>query len=768
MQNVSKEYEKSMKNIGRNRGYIRATIGIINSTAQKNIELSKKTEVTYFSDIYNPFNGYEVEKVYATAEKDFSSVDGTMFFLPKPKSELKYYNNGIVTKDILGTIYISFKGVLGLDIKGLTIDFGEYYPVDFSIENENIKRYYKDNDKRYWVTEDVFDGTSYLIIRPIKMVNEQARFRIYGFSCGIVNTFTNKQVKNFTLKEYVSSTTESIPSMDMSLVVDNQNLYYSPDNPESTLAYMEVGQKMSVAFGYDVDGNGNIEWLQEQTAYLKSWSASDIEAKFTSTERFDYMDSTYYKGLYRENGISLYDLAIDIFQDAGITEREYYIDPYLKKVIVYNPMPAVKHSEALQIVANAGRCSLYEDRENRIHIKASFLPNMEILSNGKTEFSNVKNILNDDKKDDYAIASNDFSLVDGSLFFLPKDKNYLNSGYVSSSYWRESEEGTIACRLPIKLGGMQPKYDEKYIGWSGLTPKITIFFEAACAIYGIIIRFRNTAPREFVIKTYYENEFVEEKKFENEELEFTTKERFDLLDRMEIEFTKGYKNARVVVDNIIIGDLTNYIITRNDLIESPTATRKSKIKSITVIKTTYKKKSNELKDILSEEIVVSPENNIYTVYFNNPCYDLEVSAASENESDIPVEIINESNYFATLRFRGIVKEKKVKYEVKGYEFLTEEIGFSKKYNENGEEIVWKNPIISSDSHAEDLEEWISSYYLGDVDYQIKWRGDPRIDANDLFYLELKNRTQTMIRCYQNELSFNGAWSGNMKARKAVL
>lgn len=43
-----------------------------------------------------------------------------------------------------------------------------------------------------------------------------------------------------------------------------------------------------------------------------------------------------------------------------------------------------------------------------------------------------------------------------------------------------------------------------------------------------------------------------------------------------------------------------------------------------------------------------------------------------------------------------------------------------------------------------------------------------MDANDLFYLELKNRDKAMVRCYQNELTFSGGWSGRMNARKAVL
>lgn len=776
MQNVSKVYKQSMKAIGRNRGYIRATLGIINSEAQKNVEVNEQTSVTYFSDITKPFNAYAVDKVYTTAEQDFSKVDGSMYFLPKQSSGLDYYNSGIATSGLLGAIYISFHGVLGLDIKGLTIDFGECYPVDFSVENEGITRYYKGNDKRYWVTEDVFDGTSYLIIKPSKMVNGQGRFRIYQFSCGIVNSFSNKETKKFTLKEYTSSITDSIPSVDMSLTVDNQDLYYSPDNPESTLAYFEVGQEMKVAFGYDVTGNGDIEWLPEQTAYLKTWSASDTEAKFTATDRFDYLTDKYYKGLYRENGISLYDLAIDVLHDAGITDdRYYFVDPYLKDIVVRNPMPAVKHSEALQIIANAGRCCLYEDRDRRIHLKASFIPDMEASCNGETEFSHIENVLNDDTKDAYAIASNDFSVVDGSVFFLPKNRNYLNTGYISTAIWHENPEGTIASRLPLRLGGFQPKYKSSYGFWNGETPKITIELEAAFVAYGLVIRFRNTAPQEFVVKTYNYGEFVEEKTFQNEELEFITREQFDLFDKMEIEFTRGYPDARIVIDNIIVGDVTDYVISRNDLSASPTATRQNKVKSISVTRNIYKESAEEIKDISSSDIIISPDDNTYTVYFSKPCYGLEASidAGTDEEgnalpSDISVEITDNSSYFATLRFSGMDNEQTVKYVIKGYEYVVEEIGLVKKHNDNGEEITWSNPLISDVQHAKDMEEWLASYYLGDVDYQIKWRGDPRTDANDLFYLELKDRPQTMIRCYQNELSFSGAWSGTMKARKAVL
>lgn len=71
-------------------------------------------------------------------------------------------------------------------------------------------------------------------------------------------------------------------------------------------------------------------------------------------------------------------------------------------------MPAVKHSEALQIIANAGRCVLFEDRNSKIHMQASFIPDMTAESNGETAYSHVSDVLNGEDKEAYAICSSDF------------------------------------------------------------------------------------------------------------------------------------------------------------------------------------------------------------------------------------------------------------------------------------------------------------------------------------------------------------------------
>ena len=741
MQLVSKEYKEAMKLPHRNRAYIRVSIGVVNSDAQNNAVLDEETELTYYSDGKKPFDGYTVTKPYATAEQNFSKVDGSMYFLPKETDGYSFYNNGIVTNDILGSVYISFGGLVGLDIKGLTIDFGECYPTQFTIQSDSGTKSYE-NDKRLFTTEDAFDGSSYFVITPITMLGGQDRMRIYQMIFGIANTFSNDKVINCSLKDYVSPISETIPSMDASLTIDNQDLYYSPDNPESAIAYMEIGQEVKVSFGYDVTGNGDIEWLPETTSYLNTWSSDDVQAKFTATDRFYQLTDTYYKGLYRESGITLYDLALDVLNDAGIEdEREYYIDPYLKRITVYNPLPAVKHSEALQIIANAGRCALHEDRANKIHLKASFVPDMEVSANNKTDYSSIENLLKDNQKDAYAIASNDFSLVDGSLFFMPKDGSYKETGYVSNS-----------------IADADGNFTEN--------PVITITLESGFTAFGMIMNFRNVAPQEFVIRTYYLSVLQDTYTVQNPDTEYITDYQFNDFDKMEIEFTKGYPNARITIDNILIGDVTDYRLTRTrDLMDNPTGTRQEKVKMISVKKTNYRESQEGFKELITEKVTLTKEMQ-HTVYFSIASYGFQASV--KDNSNIGVQIVASSNYFVAVKFTNATAGTEIELVIQGYEYVADESYYRVTHNPNGQEIEWSNPLISTDEQARDLEEWIATYYLGDVDYEISWRGDPRVEANDLFYLELKNREDALIRSYQNELSFNGSWSGSMKARKVVM
>ena len=91
-------------------------------------------------------------------------------------------------------------------------------------------------------------------------------------------------------------------------------------------------------------------------------------------------------------------------------------------------------------------------------------------------------------------------------------------------------------------------------------------------------------------------------------------------------------------------------------------------------------------------------------------------------------------FYVKVKFTGVTASADVTVTVSGKEYVvtqkTDIANTSEKYQE------WENPLISEDSP--ELEKWIEDYYSSVIDYSLEWRGDPRVDANDAFYLEKKN------------------------------
>lgn len=753
MQRVSKAYKKAIKEPLRERGYIRVVIGVFNKLAQKLLHITDTKELTYFSDVQKFLDKLPFENHYATCEENISTVDGSSLFLPPPEEGYTFYHEGVITKDVKGSLRIDFQGQGGLDIKGFTIDFGEYYPNRIRIATNNTVHEYELTSGKF-ITEDAFIDTSEVTVTSLS--DYQQRLRVIQFDCGIVNTFTNKEIVSFTSTEFTSAICETVPSYDCSLLVENYNNYYSPDNPESTLAFFEEGQEVNVQYGYDLTGNLDIEWLPELKTYLKTWSATENSATFTTTDYFDsFLNKTYYGGKYSEEGISLYDLAIDVLTDAEVEEENYYVDPYLKTILVHNPLPVATHSACLQIIANAGRCVFDVERNSKINIRSSFIPDMVISSNGETEYSNVGNTLNNiDDKDAYAIWANDESLLsDKRLFFMKSDdQEYKYCGYVSESV--SDAEGRFETN-----------------------PTITIDLESQYTCYGLAIAFRNVLPKEFKIHTYNYGEWQDTVTINPEGLMWGYTEPIYDFDKMVIEFTEHIPNSRILIDKIVFGDVTDYTITRGMLTAYTVATRQSKIGDMHVAMTNYLESTEpDEKNVVSGQVVVTPEDNVRKFTFNSPSYNLRAQFKEEKDADKnpivhdeTITIVDSTSYSVTLEFGNLKEgETTLNYEVKGFAFDTSVTNFTKHLYDTGQQLTWTNPIISDVKLASDVQEWLGEYQLGDVSYELTWRGDPRIDANDIFWLELKDMPEMYIKAYKVVLNFNGAWSSTISARRVYM
>ena len=138
---------------------------------------------TYYSDLVKPMDNYKVQELYATCDQDYTTVDGSMYFLPKDAADV-VLNQGIVTDGLKGEIEI--RSPVQYDIKGLTVEFGKAYPVEFTIISDNRTLNVTNNADGHYVTEEIFEGATFLRFVPAAMVNGQSRFRINQITMGLL------------------------------------------------------------------------------------------------------------------------------------------------------------------------------------------------------------------------------------------------------------------------------------------------------------------------------------------------------------------------------------------------------------------------------------------------------------------------------------------------------------------------------------------------------------------------------------------------------
>lgn len=737
MQKVSKAYKESMKSSLRERAYIMISFGLVNQEAQAKATVDNGS-YAYYSNKDNIFGEHIDDTVYATLEEEFTKVDGSMFFLPRATEGGRYYDTGIVSDKLVSEarceVIISLN-TIATDFKGLTINFGENYPVDFDIVGSTGQTIeFRGNTKSKWSTEEVLENTTYIKLVFYKMKNSQSRLRIYSIMFGYGLVYYNDSVMSSALDSYVSPIGADVPQFDFSVTLKNYDHYFNVDNPNSAINYLETGQEMDIMYGYQTPGSDTIEWIQGNHLWCSEWESDDNTATIRCQDIFRNMDGEYVKGLYSAAGKSYYALAEEILKDAGISE--YYIDPRLKKLYSNNPIPRVKYKEALQIIANACRCVLTQSRDGKVQIKSNFMPSASIATNGEETYSNAANVLTDTPKVEYATLAGNYTPTDGTMFFLPRNgKAALTTGYVSK-----------------EISGANGTFTKN--------PVVTITMEAIRAYYGLKLVFGTALPAAFTIRTYKGGEPVNEYPVEKDEINITSiiLRDFDDFDVMKIEFTKTAEPYnRIVLNYFSLSDVVDFTMNRRDMTSSPKAIKQELIKEVIVPCYTYQENNREENLVYEDIDVVAGE--VETYYIQDPSYGYKVKL---DEVEGKATVVAWSNYFVTIKFNVTGS---FKLEVQGYRYKIVEKYATVSLNARGKTVKWKNPLISDTTMANELAAWLADYYTAGIEYEYDTRGNPELDVTDIVYQENEFHDGMRVNIYRHTVNFKQAFSGRVTARR---
>ena len=577
MKSVSKDYKDIMARQIRNRAYISVGLGVVNQDAQKDAAVA--TKCAGWCNRNTIFDNTSLPKIYATMEQNFLKMDGSMVFMPE--EYLQELTACAITSELLGSLRIAFDNVYV--IKGLTLDFGEAYPTELTIETaEKLLTY--TNDVPEFVTTDVLGDTDYIIITPKTMVGGQQRLRIYSVIMGVGLTFSNADIQSASLNDGVSTISEELPNAKLSLsIFDKENKFHVEDD-NSFIQFLEVMQKVTLSFGLELD-NGKVEWLKYATLFLSDWDSEKGMLTVNAVDRISQMEDEYSLGnkIYERTA---YEEALSIMEDAGLEPEEYILDECLKDVVLHNPMPVATHKECLQLLANACRCILLQDPEGRIVIKANFAnvigsDDMVVGFNDVAPWSHPENILYGTEHV-YADMTKNFFRTDGSMYLLPEDESFLVTGYVSKEI--SDENGLFA-----------------------ENPWISISLPAAYMYYGVSIKFDGNPPREVIVHTYANGVPVQEVVFTDLTQESTLYHEFAAFDRMVFEFSKAEPHNRILVNEIEFGDFSDYVLTKDMMLEHPHGYSEGRVKSISVKVFTYENNEDGEPEEIKDEVYVKKE-----------------------------------------------------------------------------------------------------------------------------------------------------------------
>lgn len=412
MQTVSADYKTDIEKSLRNYSFIKV---LINMSDPATAETNSTTDNghTYYSEVELTDAAIVVPNTYATMERNRLVLDGSQVFPPEVGSPIDIYQ-GFVGSEIsndLGTFTTSPKITTTFatytHFAALSFQFDKLmncYPTEIEIKS------YSDSTLVDTVT---YNPTTYEFITPLGVPSSglcnkievtfkamsvpHRRARLSYLIFGIMKEWSDNTITDSTWSRETDLLSSMMPTNAFQFTSIDLAMEYNPDNPVGMWQYIEQLQPMTIMYGYQLD-SGIVEWVTAGHLYtngeMESKSSGSISSiTFFGESMLEQLTDVYYKGVYSASPVSLASLATEVFTFAGLSNLSdggmpYYIDPALSTIMTSSPLPELPINEVLQLIANAGRCVLYTNRDGRINLRR--IP--ETLTDFVMNFDNMTSI----------------------------------------------------------------------------------------------------------------------------------------------------------------------------------------------------------------------------------------------------------------------------------------------------------------------------------------------------------------------------------------
>lgn len=403
MQTVSKveEWKEIHKQTLLNESFVEVSLDISDPDAHVGVN-SQDNGAIYISDSSKLTSGEDITpSPYCTLEQNLWCLDGNRKAIPESEFGDSSYASDVLSDDTcifsskVPIITIELRKVFTTSIPGITITWSKTYGewadnfVVIAYNGENVVAEKEVVGNRSMTSLVFTDITSYdrVVILVKKWCLPNHRARVEEIILGIHKVYGKTQLFNYSHKQTVDPISTSLPKVEIKFSVDNVDGEYNPYNLNGLAKYLMERQEVKARYGFKMN-DGSIEWIKGGTFYLSEWYAkqNDLTADFTARDIIEYLSLIYYDTEYydttnaarfqtiQEEGRSLYGLAEAILESAGLPlnangSTKWFVSERLEYLITKAPLPEDTCANCLQLIANAGGCVMYQDREGILRIE---------------------------------------------------------------------------------------------------------------------------------------------------------------------------------------------------------------------------------------------------------------------------------------------------------------------------------------------------------------------------------------------------------------
>ena len=213
---------------------------------------------------------------------------------------------------------------------------------------------------------------SQIKITVLKWSHPYQRMRCISILLGMKTVYTKDDLLGFSHKQVVDLLSATLPENSITFKLRNDDDRWNPELPTGAERYLAERQEVSLRYGMDVDGV--IEWIPGGTFWLNEWNtpSNGMEADFTAQSAIGFMGAAY-------SGVrsgTLYDIAVSALEQASLPKmsdgsNRYIVSEKLREYTTDFSSENTSYliSEVVQMVAHAGNCVFYQDRNGIIHVE---------------------------------------------------------------------------------------------------------------------------------------------------------------------------------------------------------------------------------------------------------------------------------------------------------------------------------------------------------------------------------------------------------------